>query len=125
MGNLSVFNKRRPKQIPRGAVYVGRPTIWGNPFSKGSKDQNIADFREYACERVKRDPKWLEPLRGKHLVCWCAPANCHGDVLIELANQTQSADADEIDWDAWCEANEPVDYMLDNPSNWEVQHGLA
>jgi hypothetical protein len=28
----------------------------------------------------------LPQLRGKDLVCWCAPAACHGDVLLELAN---------------------------------------
>ena len=114
-----VFNKRRPSEIPNGAVYVGRPTKWGNPFSKGSKEQNINNFREYACERIEREPDWLTPLKGKDLVCWCAPAGCHGDVLVELANEP------EIDWDEWCEANEPEDIMLDNPSHWEVQHGLA
>jgi len=25
-------------------------------------------------------------LRGKDLVCFCAPNACHGDVLIEVAN---------------------------------------
>ena len=28
----------------------------------------------------------LPELRGKDLVCWCAPERCHGDILIELAN---------------------------------------
>jgi hypothetical protein len=26
-------------------------------------------------------------LRGKNLVCWCAPERCHAEVLIELANR--------------------------------------
>jgi hypothetical protein len=25
-------------------------------------------------------------LRGLDLVCWCAPEACHGDVLLEIAN---------------------------------------
>jgi Domain of unknown function (DUF4326) len=29
----------------------------------------------------------LDELRGRDLVCWCAPLACHGDVLIELANR--------------------------------------
>src|SRR4051794_26242749 len=29
----------------------------------------------------------LPELRGKDLVCWCAPENCHGDVLLDLANK--------------------------------------
>src|SRR3954454_4346188 len=31
----------------------------------------------------------LPELRGKDLLCWCAPGACHGDVLIELANREQ------------------------------------
>ena len=85
-----VFNKRRPSEIPSGAVYVGRPTQWGNPFRKGSKTQNIADFKAYAEKRHANDPNWLKPLRGKHLVCWCSPAGCHGDVLIAIANSDSS-----------------------------------
>jgi hypothetical protein len=30
----------------------------------------------------------LPELRGKDLVCWCAPEACHGDVLLELANKS-------------------------------------
>ena len=82
-----VFSRRRPHEIPTGAIYVGRPSVWGNPFSKGSKAKNIADFRAYAEKRNEREPEWLKPLRGKNLVCWCSPSGCHGDVLIELANE--------------------------------------
>jgi hypothetical protein len=28
----------------------------------------------------------IHELRGKDLVCWCAPEACHGDVLLRLAN---------------------------------------
>lgn len=28
-------------------------------------------------------------LRGKDLLCWCYPAPCHADVLLELANDGQ------------------------------------
>jgi hypothetical protein len=28
----------------------------------------------------------LSELRGRDLVCWCAPLLCHGDVLLALAN---------------------------------------
>jgi hypothetical protein len=28
----------------------------------------------------------LDGLAGKHLICWCAPARCHADVLLRLAN---------------------------------------
>jgi hypothetical protein len=29
----------------------------------------------------------LHELRGKDLLCWCAPGSCHADVLVELANR--------------------------------------
>jgi hypothetical protein len=29
----------------------------------------------------------LPELRGRDLVCWCAPLPCHGDVLLELASK--------------------------------------
>ena len=28
-------------------------------------------------------------LRGKTLGCWCAPKPCHGDVLLEIANERE------------------------------------
>lgn len=44
-------------------------------------------YREYAIERLKQEPDWLDPLRGlDHIYCHCeedAPW-CHGDVLIDL-----------------------------------------
>lgn len=99
--NPKVYNRRRPNEIPTGSIYVGRPTQWGNPFSKNSKEQNIADFRTYAEKRIEQEPDWLNPLIGKDLVCWCSPAGCHADILIEMANE------DEIDWDEWADANAP------------------
>jgi hypothetical protein len=30
--------------------------------------------------------KDVDELRGRDLVCWCAPEPCHGDVLLRLAN---------------------------------------
>jgi hypothetical protein len=83
-----VWNKRDPN-VPKGAVYVGRPTKWGNPYTlidEKNRDDVIELFRTY----LLAYPQLLEAakaeLRGKHLVCWCAPKPCHADVLLELAN---------------------------------------
>lgn len=70
------------------AVYVGRPTKWGNPFvigKDGTRDQVIALYRAHILARPDL-LRALPELRGKDLVCWCAPKACHGDVLLELAN---------------------------------------
>jgi len=83
-----VLNKR-VHGVPPGAVYIGRPSIWGSPFvigKDGSRDDVIAKFEAH----VRRRPdlmKQLHTLTGKDVVCWCAPARCHGDVLVRLANQ--------------------------------------
>jgi hypothetical protein len=29
----------------------------------------------------------LPELRGKDLVCWCAPLACHGDLILRLAGE--------------------------------------
>lgn len=82
-----VLNKRRDG-LPPGAVYVGRPSKWGNPFTlhTGSRRDVIERFRSYllGTPRLLAD---LDELRGKDLVCWCAPLPCHADALLELANQ--------------------------------------
>lgn len=31
----------------------------------------------------------LDELRGKDLVCFCAPCPCHGDLLLRLASSTR------------------------------------
>lgn len=70
---------------PRGTVYVGRGTPWGNPFKigvHGTREEVIARFE---CEIL---PKLdLTFLRGKHLKCWCKPLACHADILLREANK--------------------------------------
>lgn len=79
----------RTDGIPRGAVYVGRPSVWGNPYRiAGAMSRGLAVYKYL--QLVKRDPEMVarakERLRGKDLVCWCAPKPCHADVLLEVAN---------------------------------------
>jgi hypothetical protein len=90
---MKVYNKR-DKNCSKDAVYVGRPSKWGNPFKIGIVDGRMIDreavinlFRQYAIAKLKIEPHWLDELRGKDLVCWCSPKPCHADILLELANQ--------------------------------------
>ncbi|HYG27136.1 MAG TPA: DUF4326 domain-containing protein [Caulobacteraceae bacterium] len=85
---VRVLNKK-VSGVPAGAVYVGRPTQWGNPFAMRTESERalvVRRFEQYAAQRLVRERGWLEPLRGKDLVCWCAPRACHADVLARLAN---------------------------------------
>lgn len=96
-------------RMPAGAVYVGRPTHWGNPWRVG--DVGIPDAAEAtrlfraAVLGFASNGAWCAPsaspdsyigriireapvaLRGRDLACWCAlDACCHADVLLKLAN---------------------------------------
>lgn len=79
-------------------VYIGRPSLWGNPFThikdRTTKAHFIVKTRE---ESIQKYREWvvtqptlmnqIETLRGMKLGCWCKPKACHGDVLIELLNK--------------------------------------
>lgn len=77
-------------------VYIGRPSIWGNPFThkEGTKASWVVSSREEAVEEYRiyiysQPALWLKArkeLRGKTLGCWCAPKACHGDILLRIAN---------------------------------------
>jgi len=92
-------------RMPAGAVYVGRPTVFGNPFIIGA----IADRRRFGCieqitvtspeHAVSLYRDWIEnphgcyitgfatvhprlvveQLRGKDLACWCPLEDGHGN----------------------------------------------
>jgi hypothetical protein len=103
--------------MPDGAVYVGRPSKWGNPFAlglmggepTGARQAVADDYRrwlthhhgttrrgrtgEIACWCLAygdRDAVLADigELAGKTLACWCpAGQPCHAGVLLELANR--------------------------------------
>lgn len=85
--------------MAEGAVYVGRPTIYGNPFVGADAAKR---FRTWWVTRGKGSVLFADrmdvlmgamfqtephPLRGHDLVCWCPLSKpCHADVLLEIAN---------------------------------------
>lgn len=102
-----IYSRRKGAvAAPPDAVYVGRfdrfradacpVNPWSNPFHivVNSASQRLAAcdyFEGYALDRLARDPHWLEPLRGKDLVCWCkdtpeSKVRCHAETLLRLAN---------------------------------------
>ena len=101
-------------RFPDGAVYVGRPTKWGNPnivrgryvYEWNGQEHYCAvgeaagvavrlfaeDFRQGRFAVTPEDAR--RELAGKDLVCWCdlvdakgLPAACHADVLLAAANE--------------------------------------
>ena len=84
-----VLNKKKDKLSP-GAVYIGRPSKWGNPFivgKHGTREQVIQKYASHIGTMVSEGLIDISELRGKGLVCWCSPLPCHGDILLKLANK--------------------------------------
>ena len=79
------------------AVYIGRHSKWGNPFKIGQVYKNLRLTRDQVIDCHtdwllysdigKELLKDIGELRGKNLLCFCKPLSCHGDLLLELANQ--------------------------------------
>jgi len=69
-------------------VFIGRPSIWGNPFKvgeDGTRAEVIQKYREWILNNPRLLGK-LHEIRGKVLGCWCKPYECHGSVLADLAD---------------------------------------
>lgn len=85
-------------------VYIGRGNCpvtgkrgeWGNPFSHQStsvaqfkvatRDEAVSAYRDWLLSQPALVEKAKRELKGKVLACWCAPQNCHGRVLVDIAN---------------------------------------
>jgi hypothetical protein len=79
-------------------VYIGRGSKWGNPFSHlpntsapwpvESREDAIRAYEDYL---LNKRPDLVAAakieLRGKDLGCHCKPLDCHGDVLLRIANE--------------------------------------
>lgn len=88
-------------------VYVGRPSIYGNPFSH--KEKSLAKFKvETRVEAVDKYEEWIctqpeliatikRELPGKILGCWCKKgAPCHARVIFKIANGYYPGEEQEI-----------------------------
>lgn len=73
-------------------VYIGRPSIWGNPYTigvNGTREEVIEKFKKYFEERIAGDKFFRSAvlhLRGKKLGCFCSPLACHGDIYVAWLN---------------------------------------
>jgi hypothetical protein len=92
-----LYNKHHG-DAPQGAVYIGRGSPWGNPYIIGIPSWSTPEggySRNEVCQhfeaKCEREPEFREAikkeLKGKDLVCYCAPARCHGETLLRIANE--------------------------------------
>lgn len=71
------------------AVYVGRPSKWGNPYEigrDGDREQVLMHYRKHLKQHPELVEEAKQELKNKSLLCWCPPLACHGDLLIFVAN---------------------------------------
>ena len=95
----------RDKNRPQDAIYIGRGkgSRLGNPFSHlndtaaqwqvASREEAVACFEEWARARILVDRAFrdaIAALHGHNVVCWCAPSLCHGEILLQLAEELHS-----------------------------------
>ena len=100
------IQRKRTKgwRMPEGCVYVGRPTVYGNPWTIADAshlfpgvDRRAWVVNQYARELRERDgtgelefvttEQIRDRLAGKDIACWCPlDAPCHADVLLRVAN---------------------------------------
>lgn len=75
---------------PSNAIYIGRGSDYGNPFvigQDGTREEVIAKYKAWLLSKPELINKIKDELPGKHLVCFCKPQRCHGDVILELLNK--------------------------------------
>jgi hypothetical protein len=71
-------------------VYIGRPSVFGNPFVvgvHGNREECIRKFERYAW----KTPRVLDAIRRLKkksiLGCHCSPKACHGDTIVRIWKQ--------------------------------------
>jgi len=76
-------------------TFVGRPSEFGNPYKISLKDGNRRQviskfFHGTPGHPGFKDDKVLQRkakrLKGRTLLCWCTPYNCHGTILAMFAD---------------------------------------
>jgi hypothetical protein len=72
-------------------VYIGRGSIWGNPFvmgKDGDRETVIKKYEIYLLQSPNLMSR-LHELKGKVLCCFCHPKGCHGHILARYADEIE------------------------------------
>lgn len=87
--NTPIVLNRKKSGLPEKSVYIGRPSLFGNPFIEGidgTRDEVINQFEQYILSKPHLIEFGRKHYKGRNLVCWCKPKPCHGDILLKLFN---------------------------------------
>lgn len=97
---IEIVNKKDDSYVenPETDLYVGRPSVFGNPFiigRDGTRDNVVNLYRVYLAQHLSRSSgsedyifAQLMKLAREHkagktvrLVCYCAPKKCHAEII--------------------------------------------
>ena len=76
-----VVNIQNEKPDGVDKIFIGRPSLWENPFTVKEYGRTLAiDMFEkhlFSSGLINK----IHLLKGKKLVCFCAPMDCHGHII--------------------------------------------
>jgi len=87
------IQRKRTKgwRMPSNAKYVGRPSMFGNPYEGTWAVQQFRVLFTDAMEHPDKDDlfkKAVMSLKGSDLACWCPlDKPCHADVILEYLEE--------------------------------------
>jgi len=93
------LSRKKGFRLPPETVIVDRRSKWGNPFHVPTTTDSgspippnlghaiaVANYRNDMDIHIYREIQ--AELRGKNIACWCSLSlQCHGDVILEIANK--------------------------------------
>jgi hypothetical protein len=71
-----------------GERYPKTSSKWANPYKVGKDgtiDEVVEKFKKHIDALIEKGEVDPVELKGKTLGCWCKPGKCHGDYLVQLA----------------------------------------
>lgn len=113
---------------PKGSIYIGRGSPLGNfkvIGKDGTREFVITWYRGWLARKlIDRDPEVERVFRSlkdtSELVCFCVPAPCHGEVIIEYWEEIMAYDSYDAGLEAFRKKNQGEQYYI--PLNDGVDH---
>ena len=92
----TVVNKYKVNMSDPDIIYIGRGSVWGNPYTSlstptkaemqvATREESIERYKQYLWNQIRKGvitKEMLLELDSKRLACYCSPKACHGDVLV-------------------------------------------
>lgn len=89
---MKILNTHKTGKNVPGAVYIGRPSKFGNHLhlgADGTRETVLTNYRSWLNAHPEIIDDMRRELAGKDLLCFCAPKMCHGHVIRDLVMATE------------------------------------